>query len=481
MKLLKKIYTSIFFRLHPSLNGSEINKQISSRLLLISRMPLPEVLKNLDTSDRGLTETEVQERLEKEGLNEVSHEKAPSWVILLLKNFTNPFTALLICLAVISFFLGELDAVIIILVMVALSVIMRFVQEFRSNKAAEKLKALVSTKATVLRREKEGDEPKKQEIDIKYLVAGDIIHLSAGDMLPGDVRLVSAKELYVSQSALTGESLPVEKDESLVGKNVDNAIEMPNMCYMGTNVLNGTALAIIVGIGNQTYFGSMAKCMVGYRPLTSFDLGVNKVSWLLIQFILIMAPIVFLINGFTKGDWFEALLFSLTVAVGLTPEMLPMIVTSNLAKGAVNMSRSKVIVKRLNAIQNFGAMDILCTDKTGTLTQDKIILERYLNMESEEDSQVLQYGYLNSFYQTGLKNLLDLAVLDHAEVHSQLHLDKEFRKIDEIPFDFNRRRMSVVVEKDPHQHLMICKGAVEEILSICTGVKMNGCHQSFHK
>lgn len=298
-------------------------------------------------------------------------------------------------------------------------------------------------------------------------------------MLPADVRLVSAKGLYVSQSALTGESLPVEKDESLEAKDIDNPVDMPNLCFMGTSVLNGTALAAIVSVGNKTLFGSMAKTIVGYRPLTSFDLGVNKVSWMLIQFILVMVPVVFFVNGFTKGDWLQAFLFSLSVAVGLTPEMLPMIVTANLAKGAVNMSKSKVVVKRLNAIQNFGAMDILCTDKTGTLTQDKIILEKYLNVDNEEDSKVLQYGYLNSYYQTGLKNLLDLAVLQHFEVHTQLNLDKEYRKVDEIPFDFERRRMSVVVENESNEHILICKGAVEEILNICTNVDMNGATMPF--
>lgn len=253
----------------------------------------------------------------------------------------------------------------------------------------------------------------------------------------------------------------------------NNPLEMPNICFMGTNVLNGTAAAVIINTGNRTYFGSMAKCITGYRPLTSFDLGVNKVSWLLIQFIFIMVPIVFFINGFTKGDWFEAFLFSVSVAVGLTPEMLPMIVTTNLARGAVEMSRHKVVVKRLNAIQNFGAMDILCTDKTGTLTQDHVILEKYLDAEGEENDEVLNYAYLNSFHQTGLKNLLDVAVLEHKILEEELQLNKAYHKIDEIPFDFTRRRMSVVLEKTPDQHLLICKGAVEEVLSLCTQAKLN--------
>lgn len=364
---------------------------------------------------------------------------------------------------------------VIITCMVLLSVIMRFIQEYRSNLAAEKLKALVSTKATVLRGQESDPEPKYCEIDVKRLVLGDVIHLSAGDLVPADVRLISAKDVYVSQGALTGESLPVEKDESLKGKEeATNPVEMPNLCFMGTSILNGTATAVILNTGNQTYFGSMAKSITGVRPLTSFDIGVNKVSWLLIKFMIVMVPLVFLINSVTKGNWFEAFLFSVSVAVGLIPEMLPMIVTANLARGAVNMSRFKVIVKRLNAIQNFGAMDILCTDKTGTLTQDKVILEKYLNADGDENDQVLNYGYLNSYYQTGLKNLLDLAVLEHRNLKNELQLDHAFRKIDEIPFDFNRRRMSVILEQNPHQHLLICKGAFDETISICQNAKTNG-------
>ncbi len=240
------------------------------------------------------------------------------------------------------------------------------------------------------------------------------------------------------------------------------------MCFMGTNVLNGTATAVVVATGDNTYFGSMCKTIAGPRPMTSFDIGINKISWLLIRVMFVMVPIVFLINTATKGDWFTSLLFALSVAVGLIPEMLPMIVTANLAKGALKMSRNKVIVKRLNAIQNFGAMNILCTDKTGTLTQDRVILERYLSLEGEPDNEVLKYGFLNSYYQTGLKNLLDMAILDHAGLKQELQLDTKFRKVDEIPFDFDRRRMSVVVEEEPAKQLLICKGAVEEIISVCT-------------
>lgn len=469
---IKERLKSFLPSLKVSYNYQEANSKVSDQLKIYENLSLETLFQKFNSSPQGLTNIESKDRLKTYGLNEMIQDKPLSSLSLLLKNFANPFIVLLLVLATISFFLGDKDATIIITVMVAISVGIRFVQEYRSNHAAEKLKALVSTKATVLRRENENDEPQKMEIEIKYLVPGDVIFLSAGDMLPGDVRLISSKDLYVSQSALTGESLPIEK-YTTNGKPPLSLLECPHLCFMGTNVLNGAAHGIILTTGNQTYFGSMAKSIVGYRALTSFDLGINKVSWLLIRFMFVMVPFIFFLNGMTKGDWFEAFLFSLSVAVGLTPEMLPMIVTANLAKGAVVMSKSKVIVKQLNAIQNFGAMDILCTDKTGTLTQDKVILVMHLDMEGNECPEVLQYGYLNSFYQTGLKNLLDLAVLEHSDVN-ELQLDKAYKKFDEIPFDFTRRRMSVIVDKNPQEHLMICKGAVEEILHISNQVWKNG-------
>jgi len=457
-----------------SINIQEIHRQVSSSLIAYSKMPLPDIFKKLKTTEKGLSYASVHRRLQKKGLNEIAHEKAPTWYSLLLSNFANPFVVLLIFLGVVSYFLGEIDAVVIITVMVFISVSMRFIQEYRSNLAAEKLKKLVSTTATVKRWKNDETEPKLQEVDIKYLVPGDLIQLSAGDLIPADIRLISAKELYVSQGALTGESLPVEKDESLKSKDqTSNPLDMSNLCFMGTNVLNGTATAVILSTGNQTYFGSMAKNITGHRPLTSFDIGINKISWLLIQFMIVMVPCVFLINSLTKGNFLEAFLFSLSVAVGLTPEMLPMIVTANLAKGAINMSNHKVIVKKLNAIQNFGAMNILCTDKTGTLTQNRIILEKHLNAKGEESKEVLNYSYLNSYYQTGLKNLLDEAILNHKDLEKILKLNQTYRKVDEIPFDFTRRRMSVVLEHGPKQHILICKGACEEILAICQNVKIN--------
>jgi Mg2+-importing ATPase len=426
-----------------------------------------------DTNESGLTSDEVSKRQQKFGLNEIAHDKAPAWYVQLFQAFLNPFIGILIALAIVSLitdvFLaapGDRDykTVIVVSVMVLLSSLLRFWQEFRSNKAAEQLKSMVKTTATALRK-----EIGKREINIEQLVPGDIVFVSAGDMIPGDCRIIHSKDLFVTQSMLTGEAMPVEKrDYAIPDGDNKSPLELENICFMGTNVVSGTAVVVIVTTGNQTYFGSISKSLTGKRAETSFDKGVNSVSWLLIRFMLVMVPLVFFINGFTKGNWLEALLFAIAVAVGLTPEMLPMIVTANLAKGAVNMSKRKVIVKRLNAIQNIGAMDVLCTDKTGTLTLDKIVLERHLNVIGIEDEEVLKWAYLNSYHQTGLKNLLDAAVLEHGELHDSLRVEN-YKKVDEIPFDFQRRRMSVILEHN-HKHLLICKGAVEEMLDLCPRV-----------
>jgi Mg2+-importing ATPase len=436
------------------------------------------VLRDLDTRRDGLDDDEVERRRVAVGRNEVAHEKPPAWYAQLGHAFANPFNILLSTLALVSGLTGDRDAVIVILLMVALSTSLRFVQEFRSSKSAEALRKLVRTMATV---ERAGDAfpsdatpaTRRREVPMDELVPGDIVYLSAGDMIPADVRLLSAKDLFVGQSALTGEALPVEKSDraEAPSNGAPPAVtDLSTICFMGTSVVSGTATAAVVATGGRTTFGAMARGLVGRRTTTAFDVGVNKVSWLFIRFIAVMVPVVVLINGFSKGNWLEAFLFGLAVAVGLTPEMLPMIVTTNLAKGAVAMSRRKTIVKRLNSIQNFGAMDVLCTDKTGTLTQDKIVLERHVNVVGEEDDWVLALAYLNSFYQTGLKNLLDVAVLEHAELKQALAIDFAYGKIDEIPFDFTRRRMSVVVDHEHRHHQLICKGAVEEILAVCTRV-----------
>lgn len=459
--------------------GSDPDPVSTTKLKNVARSEKNFYLAMLDTSESGLSEAQVRERSQKFGANEVAHEKAPAWYIQFMQAFINPFIGILIVIALISLITDVLMAnpgdrdyktLTVVSIMVMLSSLLRFWQEFRSNKAAEQLKSMVKTTATVWRRSQLG--PGKHEVDIKELVPGDIVMLSAGDMIPADCRIIQSKDLFVSQATLTGEALPVEKREySIPDADTRSTLELENFCFMGTNVVSGTAMAVVTTTGDRTYFGSISRSVTGKRAETSFDKGVNSVSWLLIRFMLIMVPLVFLINGLTKGNWLEALLFGIAVAVGLTPEMLPMIVTANLAKGAVNMSKRKVIVKRLNAIQNIGAMDVLCTDKTGTLTIDKIVLERHLNVFGNEDDEVLKWVYLNSYFQTGLKNLLDRAVLDHIELHDYLKVEDHFRKVDEIPFDFQRRRMSVILEQRENggeKHLLICKGAVEEILGLCT-------------
>jgi Mg2+-importing ATPase len=433
----------------------------------------------------GITQSQAQERIERYGRNVVHHEQAPSWIGQLVQAFINPFIGILVIIAVISFFIDiyvagpserDYKTVTMVGIMILVSALLRFFQEYRSNRAAEQLKSMVKTTATVLRKGKG-----KIETDIQLLVPGEVIQLSAGDMIPADCRIIQSKDLFISQAMLTGESLPAEK-QHLPIRDADrrSIFDLDNICFMGTNVVSGTALAIVIATGNQTFLGSLSKTITGKRAETSFDKGVNKVTYLLITFMLIMVPLIFLINGFVKGNWWDALLFAIAVAVGLTPEMLPMIVTANLAKGAVNMSKRKVIIKRLNAIQNIGAMDILCTDKTGTLTMDKIVLERHLNIFGENDEEVLKWAYLNSFHQTGLKNLLDIAVLEHIELHDYLKVEEHYLKVDEIPFDFQRRRMSVILKQRNGKHLLICKGAVEEMLPLCSNAFDPGDDKQLH-
>ncbi|MDO9366497.1 MAG: magnesium-translocating P-type ATPase [Methylotenera sp.] len=433
-----------------------------------------DLLLELNSSLGGLSALEAKNRLAKFGLNVVASEKQKPLFLRFLSYFISPLPLLLLGLSLVAIYTGEIRGAEVIALMVFLSTTLAFVQEYRSSKAAKSLRAIVSTKASVLRRGSPDTLNQTVELDISQLVSGDIVHLSAGDMVPADLRLLSAKDLFVNQSSLTGESMPVEKHASKSFSASISMPELPNICFMGTNVVSGTAVAVAVATGGHTFFGSIASSVVGVRELTSFDQGIQKFIWLIIRIMMVMVPAVFLINGFVKGNWMEALLFASAVAVGLAPEMLPMLVTINLAKGAMAMSRKKVIVKRLNAIQNFGAMDILCTDKTGTLTQDKVILERHVDIFGKDDDRVLEYAYLNSHYQSGLKNLLDVAVLEHAEVHKKLHEANSYLKIDEIPFDFQRRRMSVIVEKNKTSHLLVCKGAVEEVFSICDRVQKNG-------
>ncbi|WP_455884420.1 magnesium-translocating P-type ATPase [Pseudomonas spelaei] len=446
----------------------EVPPTLAQTLVVAANSSSVQLLGTLGSHVEGLTTQEADALRVQYGLNEVEHEQPLPWWVHLWHCYKNPFNLLLTLLAVISWLTEDMKAATVIFSMVVLSTLLRFWQESKSNKAADALKAMVSNTATVLRR----DAAKRLELPIKQLVPGDVVVLSAGDMIPADCRVISAKDLFVSQAAMTGESMPVEKFAQQQDASTRNPLDLENILFMGTNVVSGAATAVILTTGNSTYFGALAQRVTATdRATTSFQQGVNKVSWLLIRFMFVMAPLVLFINGFTKGDWTEALLFALSIAVGLTPEMLPMIVTSTLAKGAVFLSRKKVIVKRLDAIQNFGAMDVLCTDKTGTLTQDRIFLARHVDVWGQESDDVLEMAYLNSYYQTGLKNLLDVAVLEHVEVHRELKVGTAFQKIDEIPFDFNRRRMSVVVAERGQPHLLICKGAVEEILSVCNNVR----------
>jgi Mg2+-importing ATPase len=437
-------------------------------LLEKARQEVDAVLKQLESRATGLSVDEADERVKRYGLNEIAREKRQSPLMRLWDNVRNPLVILLTGLGILSYLTGDLRATIVIFVMVVLGVVLRFYQEMRADNAAEKLKAMVNTTATVVR------DGKDAEVTLKMLVPGDVVRLAAGDMVPADARVLTAKDLFLNQAALTGESLPVEKKPAPASGEVGNPLELPNICFLGSNVESGTATAAVVHTGDKTYFGSLAASIVGQRQLTSFDKGINKFTWLMIRFIAVMVPSVFLINGLSKGNWLEAFLFAMAVAVGLTPEMLPMIVTVNLSNGAIVMAKKKVIVKRLNAIQNFGAADVLCTDKTGTLTQGKIVLEKHLDVHGGESERVLEYGYMNSYYQTGLKNLMDEAILDHGHLEEDLKVKTDFHKIDEIPFDFQRRRMSVIVEDNQNQHFLICKGAVEEIMRLSPRVEIDG-------
>ncbi len=455
---------------------------IMEKLTGFSRLDVRSVFSRINTSQRGLDHFEAELRLEVFGPNQIAAEKPTPWFVQLFSAFINPFSGIMFFLAAISYVTGVLMAapdkkdyrtVIVIGAIVFISGTLRFVQEFRSSKEAEKLNALVHTTAAVVR-----DNAPPQEIEMAEIVPGDIVHLAAGDMIPADVRVISSKDLFVGQSSLTGESEPVEKYDTLKRKADSNGrlslSELDNICFMGTTVVSGSATAVVLATGNDTYFGSMAKTLIGKNEQTSFDKGVNSVSWVLVRFMAIMVPIVFIVNGITKHNWLEALLFAISVAVGLTPELLPMIVTTNLARGAIEMSKRKTIVKRINAIQNFGAMDILCTDKTGTLTEDRIVLECYLDIHGSEDIRVWRHAYLNSYFQTGLKNVIDVAVIARAEKEGYENWDDKYKKVDEIPFDFNRRRMSVVLEDRTGKRQLVTKGAIEEMLKVCSFAEYRG-------
>ena len=466
-----------------------IRDEQNRRIQFAATHPTQETLGYLNTTLCGLEPGKVEENRSEYGSNKVTREKKKTLPQRLAGAFINPFTAILFCLALVSSFTDmifphfslfgcvpkDFDCltVVIILTMVFLSGTLRFVQESRSGNAAEKLLAMITTTCTVTRKGQE-----MAEIPLDEVVVGDIVHLSAGDMLPADVRILDAKDLFVSQASLTGESEPIEKIP-MVNETRDAITDYTNIAFMGSNVLSGSASAVVVTVGDHTLFGSMASEVAHEAVETSFSKGVNAVSWVLIRFMLVMVPLVFVSNGITKGDWLSAFLFGISIAVGLTPEMLPMIVTTCLAKGAVSMSKKQTIVKNLNSIQNFGAIDILCTDKTGTLTQDKVVLEYHLNVNGEDDLRVLRYAYLNSYFQTGYKNLMDVAIIQKTEEEEAddpqlVDLSEHYVKVDEIPFDFARRRLTTVVQNRDGKTQMVTKGAVEEMLSICSFAECDG-------
>jgi len=428
---------------------------------------IPEVLQALGTSPNGLDETEAVARLEKYGPNEVAQERKHEWLHRLWVAVRNPLVILLTVLATISYATGDLRAGTVMLLMVVLGVTLRFVQETKANTAAAKLKAMIKVTATVVR------DGKAKEIPLQQLVPGDIVKLSAGDMIPGDVRLIAAKDLFIIQATLTGESLPVEKSDTRDPRTNVSSIEHTNICFLGTSVESGAATAVIVATGTKTYFGKMASSLAGQQVETAFDKGVKKYVWLMLTFMLVMVPMVFLINGLMKHKWGDAFFFAMAVAVGLTPEMLPMIVSVCLSKGALAMAKKKVIVKKLNSIQNFGAMDVLCTDKTGTLTIDHVILELHVDVFKNESEAVLRDAYLISHFQTGLKNVLDRAVLKYKELHGELGI-ANYKMVDEIPFDFSRRMMSVAIECPNGERQLLTKGAPEAVFAKCTHFENDG-------
>jgi len=424
------------------------------------------LLTRFGTSLSGLSTEQAEQLLEQYGPNVIAREQRHGWLVLLRNAVINPLVILLIIIGAVALATGDYDTAVIISIMVILGVILRFVQEYRADVAAAKLRAMINITATVVR---DGVE---QELPISHIVPGDIVKLAAGDMIPADIRLLTCKDLFVVQSSLTGESLPVEKYSTPIDNTNQSPLELNNLCFLGTSVESGSATAVVIATGSDTYLGSMAKAITDLGVPTGFDKGIKRFTWLMIRFILVMGPLVFFINGFTKGSWHEAFFFALAIAVGLTPEMLPMIVTVCLSKGALAMLKRKVIIKRLHSIQNLGAMDILCTDKTGTLTVDHVLLEKYCDVVRREDEEVLMMAYLNSHFQTGLRNILDRAILQHTEVHEKVHIP-DCKKVDEIPFDFSRKVMSVVVKMPDGRHRMITKGAPEEIFARCAHFELD--------
>lgn len=450
------------------------NKEIELKLKEYAKMNIPNILEELKTTNEGLSCVEIEEKQEEYGKNILDLKNNKTLLSRLKEAFINPFNIVLILVAIVTFFTDVIIATkkdyltfILIISTVIISAMISFFQQASSDKAAQKLKKMISNKIDVIR------DGNQEVIDVEEAVPGDIVKLSSGDMIPGDVRFLEAKDLFIDQASLTGESNPVEKF-AILKDNEAELTDLSNIGFMGTNVVSGSATAVIVGTGNQTYFGSMAKSLYSVNEKNSFEKGVDSVSKLLIKFMVVMVPIILVINLLTKGDWWDSLIFAITIAVGLTPEMLPVIMTSTLAKGAVDMSKKKTIVKRLSSIQTFGEMNILCTDKTGTLTEDEIVLEKYMDVDGNESKRVLKHAFLNSYFQTGLKNLIDVAIIARAEKENMNILKETYVREDEIPFDFSRRRMSVVLRDQNSKRQLITKGAVDEIMSICSYIDING-------
>lgn len=424
--------------------------------------PQDVLFEKLKTSSRGLTEEEAQNRHDEYGYNEPAKKKKRTLLLQILSKFVNPLVIVLLIIAAFSLFLGEKVSALLVILMAVMSVMISFFQEYRAGKEAGKLSEMVRTTATVYR------NGKPREVPIREIVPGDIVDLFAGDIIPADLRIIFCKDLFVNQASLTGESFPAERTANPIQTKSNSASDLTNIAFMGSSVISGTGLGVVIRTGLATQFGEISRKLASMTVDTNFDKGVRKFTWLMIRFMAVLVVVIFAINAVTKGNTIQAILFALAVAVGLTPEMLPMLVAVNLSKGAIAMSKKNVIVKHLNSIQNFGAMDVLCTDKTGTLTLDKIVLEQHCDIVRKEDEDVLRLAYTNSYYQTGLKNILDRAVLKHGKLSV-----KQYKKIDEIPFDFSRKMMSVVVETGG-KHQLITKGAPEEVFKRCTKYELEG-------
>jgi Mg2+-importing ATPase len=463
--MLKSIFGKIspsVFRQQATASAKEISEH-EKKLMDLCAVSPEENLKQLGVEEKGLSSSEVEARQQEYGSNDLGPKEKVGFFMEILQRCRNPLVILLLVLCGVSIGTGDIPSAVVVSAMIFLSVFLAYFQEHRSNKAVEALRNMVQTNSILIR------DGKEAEVPMAEIVPGDIVVLQAGAIIPADLRLLTSKDFFVGQSSLTGESMPVEKHAVIGDTGGRGFIELQNACFQGSTVLSGTARGIVINTGARTHFGSISEKLAGARVQTNFDRGITSFTWLMIRFMVVMVSLIFLIAGLTKGNWrdahtwLDALTFSLAVAVGLTPEMLPMIVTVNLSKGAIAMSRKKVIVKRLNSIQNFGAIDVLCTDKTGTLTQDNIVLEKHVDVTNRESEDVLRYAWMNSYYQTGLRNLLDRSILERAD----LDVETNCKKVDEIPFDFQRKRMSVIVDYEG-DHVLICKGAVEDIYKACT-------------